>query len=89
MRTRLALVACKDATQGPWLRARGNEKSVRVQQLGRGERITLVAEHGGALKHTEYTTDGTFPLDSGWSRLRFDKHAGEECKPTVVELIVE
>lgn len=90
MRTRLALVACRGATKGPWLRARGNETGVRIQALGQGERIVLVEERSGDLNRTEFNTAGTFPLNKGWNRLRFDKQVnGGICEPTQVELIIE
>lgn len=88
MRTRLALVACKASHQGPWLRARGNETGVRVMKLGKGERVMMVAEQGSVQTMTEFSTEGTFPLPK-FSRVRFDKLAGEECMPTFVEIVVE
>lgn len=89
MKTRLALVACKDSTQGPWIRPRGNETGVRVQYLGEGERIIMIYEQHGTQFHEHLDDEGTFDLPPDWSKIRFDKVCVREgFQYTQVDLLV-
>lgn len=90
MKSRLALVACKHSTQGPWIRPRGNETGIRVMHLGKNEHILAVAEfEDSTQKSQKLDREGVFELPIGWLRIRFDKKCdGEgECH-TQVDLLV-
>lgn len=88
MKTRLALVACYDDVEGPWLRARGNETGIRVLGLGIGERIFMDIEANGSFKEPVLLpSEGTFSLPKNWDKVRFRKE-GVGLKPTQVELLV-
>lgn len=71
---RLALVACEGPATGPWVRARGNETGVMISQLGEGERIAMDQEANGSPKEPVlFDSEGTFPLQAGWDKVRFRK----------------
>lgn len=78
MKRRLALVAFRDAGEGPWIRPRGCETGILVRGLGVGERIIATADFGGSDQRTQVLDcDGTFGLpEGGWCRIRFDKDCG-------------
>lgn len=92
MATRLALVACKDAIEGPWTLARGNERAIKIGHLLNGERILLVAQIGDLNHQEEYTVPGTFPLPlKRMERYRVIKQVDEGLSgsPTTVEVILD
>lgn len=43
---RLALVACKDAAEGPWTLAKQNETGLNIIGLGSGESVVLEMQNG-------------------------------------------
>jgi len=90
MKTRLALVAFREAGVGPWIRSRGNETGIRVRALGLGERILATAEFADSSEKSQVLDrEGTFPLPTGWLRIRFDKQCeGDGMCDTHVDLLV-
>ena len=90
MRTKLAMVACKEAAKGPWIRSRGDETGVRVSGLGVGELIEMVVEVGKDQKSFCFDTNGEYPLPEAWTRLRMEKHItdAKTCSATFVDLLV-
>lgn len=92
MKTRLALVAARGACEGPWIRARGNEKSVRVRGLKAGERIVSRLDIAGVIQPSVILTeDGTWPLPERFDRISFCKECKDEADlgTTHVDLLVE
>jgi hypothetical protein len=87
MATRLALMACRVATQGPWTLAKGNEKSVKIVHLMEGEYIELISEKGSV----RFEQPGVFPFP--WDRIyryRVDKFIAPDAipSPTTVEIVL-
>lgn len=86
MPSRLALVACFGPHEGPWLRARGNETSVKVTCLGEGEIVVMRSEKESIQTSENFTSNGIFPLPKAISRVSFKKLGGHS--PTTVELVI-
>lgn len=89
-KTRLALVACKTASEGQWTLAKGNESGVKVSHLGEGERVRLDIETE-ADKHSIYfDSTGSFALRElpRFVRYRVSKEVrgGTVASPTTVEI---
>lgn len=91
MATRVALVACEQATEGPWTLAKGNEQGIKIVQLGEGERISLEVKIDGIFGFATFDQAGSFSLP--WSR--FDRYRvvkevndGVRGSPTTVEMIL-
>ena len=91
MKTRLALVAARGQCEGPWMRARGNERQVRIRSLGEGERIVVDLERKCIpMQPMLLDNDGTFDLPVGWDRLRIMKQCPDDVGPiTHVDLMVD
>lgn len=87
MKTRLVLVTCYNDFQGPWVRARGDETGIRILNLAAGERIVVDREIDGLIESTLLPSNGTFPLASGWQRLKIRKE-GSLNSPTRVDLVI-
>jgi len=85
---RLALVACKEATIGPWIVAKGNELRVKVSRLAEGECVRIEMEGGHA---TELQEPGTFLLTPMTKKNRYrvvkETNGCEHPMPTTVEVI--
>ena len=90
MKSRLALVAFREAGEGPWIRSRGNETGIRVQYLGQGERIMAVIVAGDSSESRQVLDrEGTFALPADWSKIKFIKHCeGVGSRNTQVDLLV-
>lgn len=91
MATRVALVACIDATEGPWTLAKGNEVGIKISSLVEGERIELMMEVGELKESVTFDQSGTFPLF--WRRMekyRVCKLVKDGTKPgsTTVEIVL-
>lgn len=90
MNQRLALVAARGYAEGPWMRARGNERQIRVRSLGEGETIVCELEClGVSLQSIILDRNDSFDLPSGWDRLRVIKHSEDDTICTHVDLMVE
>jgi hypothetical protein len=87
---RLALVACKEPTEGPWIRTRGSDMGVQVTFLGEGELILMYTESNGSSQEpVTLEHEGEYPLPE-CERIRFVKvclEGSTERKPTSVNLI--
>lgn len=90
MKTRLALVAFREAGAGPWVRSRGNETGIRVQGLADGERVIAFIEMEGVIQlHSFMERNDTYLLPAKWTRIMFEKRCDNEgCGHTQVELLV-
>lgn len=90
MKTRLALVAFKDAGAGPWVRSRGNETGIRVQGLSEGERVISFVEIAGVIQPwLAFERNDTFSLPDRWTKIMFEKRCDSDgCGNTQVELLV-
>ena len=91
MAMRVALVACTDATEGPWTFARGNETAIKIVHLVSGERVVVDMKVGDLSENTTFDQPGTFPLP--WKRMekyRVIKQVddGVRPSPTTVEIVL-
>lgn len=91
MKTRVAIVAMRSASEGPWTLARGNESGVRIVHMVRGERVRVDMVIGDLSDSVHFDSPGTFPLP--WKR--FDRYRvsklledGIDPAPTTVEIIL-
>jgi hypothetical protein len=87
---RLALVACKTATEGPWTLAKGNEEGISINLLNTGETIRLMIEmkNSPTISHS-YHESGSFIVDfTGCRRYRVLKQIADFVTPsaTTVEI---
>lgn len=81
---RLALVACKDAAEGPWTLAKQNETDIKVMLLGQGESVVLEMSSGNLSDRFEYFKDGTYPWPNTKyvpERYRIIKEVDNEVEP--------
>lgn len=89
-KTRLALVACKTASEGQWTLAKGNEVGVIVRHLGEGERVRLDIETGTSKDSIYFDSSGSFSLLElpKFVRYRVSKEVrqGDAASPTTVEI---
>ena len=88
MATRQALVAVKDAFEGPWQRARGFERAIIVKNLGQGERIVMESESEskvGTQIELPFVIefDGRYPFPR-CDRFRFVKTSGGVSESSVM-----
>lgn len=91
MATRMALVACTNATEGPWTLSKGNESAIKIVHLVDGERVVLDMRIGDLSDTHQYDLPGTFPLP--WKRMdryRVIKEVddGVRPSPTTVEIVL-
>lgn len=60
---RLALAGCKEATEGPWILAKGNEKHVKIMGLEDGEYVTIEIEsRDNRVVSVVHNQPGVFPF---------------------------
>lgn len=89
-KTRLALVACKTASEGQWTLAKGNESGVKVAHLGEGERVRLDIETESDRTSIYFDVTGSFVLLDvpRFVRYRVSKEvkSGAAASPTTVEI---
>lgn len=86
---RLALVAMKNATEGPWSRAKGNEVAVQILHLVEGEQVRLDMEIGELSESTVFNQPGLFPLPlRRCERYRVSK-TQSQGSPTTVEIVLD
>lgn len=91
MATRMALVACSAATEGPWTLAKGNEHAVKITHLVSGERVVLDMRIGDLSETQAYDSPGTFPLPlKRMERYRVIKQIDDGIRPspTTVEIVL-
>lgn len=91
MATRMALVACIDATEGPWTLAKGNETGIKIVCLGEGERVGLRMEVEDVSDIAIFDSAGSYPFPwQGIKRYRVVKEVDDGVKgsPTTVEIIL-
>lgn len=98
MRSRVAMVGCKEMPEGPWTLAKGNEVGLKVVHLMEGEYIRLVLVFDDSSKETiEYYDPGEYPFHSnGFSKesvlkkYQLSKHVNEgiDPSPTRVEVLL-
>lgn len=91
MATRVALVACMNAAEGPWTLAKGNETGVKIVHLVDGERVGVEMKIGDLSDTHFFGLPGTFPLP--WKRMeryRVIKQVddGVRPSPTTVEIVL-
>ncbi len=93
-KTRTALVACVDNTEGAWAFLKGNEKGIRVSQLADGERVLLEVKASSpgipGEKHV-FDEEGSFPFGfQRFNRYRVGKTVRNDSipKPTTVEILL-
>jgi len=97
MKTRTALVACVDATDGAWAFVKGNEKAIHVESLAEGERvfIEIHSDNPGIPGEKEvFAGEGTFPYSftrfiGGKYRIGKILRPGTRPQPTTVGIVLE
>lgn len=90
MKQRLALVAARGYAEGPWMRARGNERQIRVRSLCEGETVMIEMERKSIpMQPMLLSQEGSFDLPAGWERLRVIKHSEADNGCTHVDLMVD
>lgn len=91
-RTRVALVACMSATEGPWTLAKGNESGIEIIHLLEGERIRLDIEVEKSLTSLFFAEPGSYPVGfMDAERYRVSKELGDEVDrpaPTIVRILL-
>jgi len=89
---RLALAGCKEATEGPWTLAKGNERELKISGLKDGEHIELQVLHEDSTISFWHVKPGVFPFPQILiKKYRVVKHVsnGFTGSPTHVEIILE
>lgn len=86
---RLALVAMKFASEGPWARAKGNEQAVQITHLLEGEQVRFDMTIGDLSDSISYDQPGLYPLPfKRMERYRVSK-THTLGSPTTVEIVLD
>lgn len=93
MRSRVAMVGCKEMPEGPWILAKGNEVGLKIVHLMEGERIGLELRYSGRCESHIFKDPGQFPFPSNGQTLekyQINKHVDEgvDPSPTRVEVLL-
>jgi hypothetical protein len=92
MKSRVALVACVDSTDGAWTYVRGNEASVHVVGLTDGECVFVDLEAPTPTKNRErrfIRVDGTHPISfRDFRRYKIGKLSGPSGQPVTAEVML-
>jgi len=76
MPSRLAMIACREAYEGPWTIAKGNESKLEIFGLGQAEGIKLELETSEGLQSFEFSSNGLYAWPTQGSRYRVCKVVG-------------
>lgn len=86
MGTRLALINCKDAYEGPWALSKGNEIGLEIFMLGKGAFVRFECETDGQLCSQDYYVAGEHSLPKkSFQRYRVSK-VGASHSGTIVRV---
>lgn len=93
MRSRVAMVGCKEMPEGPWTLAKGNEARLKIVHLMEGELVRLELVFLDCSESYEFRSPGEFPFPTNGSVLQkyqLSKHIDEgvDPSPTRVEVLL-
>ena len=84
----IALLSCREAHEGPWIRSQGHETGVRVYpELGSGEEVRIEQEIDEGSTLITLVTSGRTPLDLA-TCYRYRAVKVGRGTPTTVEILL-